>query len=167
MAAIPFLTALGRIYKLNYRQLNAVSLTLTASRFQNIFLRHAYAGSDELLHYTPPISPYPPSTPNRSSSTLPSGPRGDVTLTHTRLESNFTQPPASAIFGRVFIWSSSATVTPNRGRGGELVKWMSVFLFSFFVFFFGSIAYNSAALSCVVFPICRESKATMTTISVV
>lgn len=63
MAAIPLLTALGRIYKLNYRQLNAVSLTLTASRFQNIFLRHAYAGSDELLHYTPPISPYPPLHP--------------------------------------------------------------------------------------------------------
>lgn len=60
--------------------------TPTASRFRNnISLRHADAGGDEVPHYTPPISPFPP---HSSPTSLPSGPRGRDALMHmhTRLD---------------------------------------------------------------------------------
>lgn len=99
------------VYKLNYRQLNAVS-TLTASRFQNSFcvmptLAVTNCSTTLLLsHLTAPPHPQPLilNSPIRTTG-------GCHTDTHKAGEQLYSA--ASAIFGRVFIWRSSATVTPN------------------------------------------------------
>lgn len=159
----PLVVVLFSVWDCN--RLSTHSCTPTASRFQNnISLRHADADGDEVPHYTPPISPFPP---HSSPTTLSSGPRGRDALMHMHTRPDkFTVSVGEFFFFFFFFFPSFGYPTVNsQTQGEEGVKLVECVFVLFLFLLFWSVGYNSAALSCVVFSICRESRATMTTIS--